>query len=323
MATTTSGSLTLIDLAKRMSNNNMLTIAETISEENDYLRDAANVEANGTTINTHNQRVSEPAGAWRAINDGTAVERSIVKQVEEGMGMLEAWSQVDAKLVDMAPDKAKFRSDEDLAFVSGLGKTHASTFVYGSLASDPKSFNGLAQRYYDADQANVWDAAGAAAMTSIWIIQWGDTKVHFIHPRNAKIGLTTDDKGKRVVLGPTGPYDAYQTKFTWDSGLCIHDDRYVQRIASIASGTAIGESSLVDDLIIKALNKMPMKGAGAMIYMNDTMLSSFEIYAKDKSNVNYNTKNVWGEDVIAFRGRPLRLMDKITNAETDFVGVGE
>jgi len=317
MATTTSGSLTLIDLAKRMNNNNLLTIAEVISEENDYMRDAAHVEANGTTTNTHNQRVSEPAGAWRALNEGTAVERSTVKQVEEGMGILEAWSQVDAKLVDLAPNKAKFRSDEDLAFVAGLGKTHASTFVYGSLGSNPKSFNGITPRYNSAAQANVWDAAGTNNFTSIWIIQWGDMKVHFIHPRNAKIGLQTDDKGKRVVVDSSGnPYDAYQTKFTWDSGLCIHDDRCIQRVGGIDSDDAVSTTK-VDDLIIQALNKMPMKGAGAMIYMNSGQLTKFEINAKDKSNVNYGTKNVWGEDLIAFRGRPLRLMDKITDAETD------
>jgi len=320
MATITSGSLTLIDLAKRMNNNNMLTIAEVLSEENDYMRDAAHVEANGTTLNTFNQRVSEPTGSWRALNEGTEVERSIVKQVEEGMGMIEAWSQVDAKLVDLAPDKAKFRSDEDLAFVSGIGKTHASAFVYGNLGTNPKSFNGIASRYFDiSDSANVWDGGGSANMTSMWIVQWGSTKVHFIHPRNSKIGLQTDDKGKRVVLDANrNPYDAYQTKFTWDTGLCIHDDRCIQRLGRIDSTVDVSTNN-IDNVLIQALNKMPMKGAGAMIYMNDTMLSQFEINAKDKTNVDYSTKNVWGEDVIAFRGRPLRMIDKITNAETDCV----
>ena len=315
MATITSGSLTLADLAKRMNNNNMLAIAEVLSEENEVLRDAIHVEANGTTIHTFNQRKSEPTIGWRAINEGTAVGKSYVTQEEEGMGMLEAWSQVDAKLVDLAPDKAAFRSDEDLAFVSAIGKQFADDFIHGNLATTPKGIKGLANRYNATSMANVESAAGTSVRTSIYIVQWGKTKAHLIYPMGSKIGLQIDDKGKQVVLdGDKNPYDAYRTKFTFDTGVVVHDDRCVQRICNIKS-TDLFSTSLIDNFIIKALNRMPNRGAGASIYMNSNLISQFDIQAKDKTNVNYGTKNIWGEDVTTFKTRPIRMIDKITDAE--------
>ena len=56
---------------------------------------------------------------------------------------------------------------------------------------------------------------------------------------------------------------------------------------------------------------MPFRGKGAFIYANSDVLTQFDINAKDKTNVQYGTANVWGEETVAFRNCPERLSDAL------------
>jgi hypothetical protein len=79
--------------------------------------------------------------------------------------------------------------------------------------------------------------------------------------------------------------------------------------------SASADYSSFDDLIIEALNLMPRRGRGAVIYVNRDMMTMFDILAKDKSNVAYNSSEVFGKEVVTFRGHPIRLVEAITSAE--------
>jgi len=306
---------TLVDLAKRVKDGNMLTIAEVLQKELDVLDDALHIEANGMTNHTFDQRVSEPEADYRMINAGSEYGKSIVQQAIEPVSNLEIWSRLDAKLVELAPDQKQYRSDEDLAFVAGLAKKFAREWMYGNPGTNPMAIKGIANRLSTLG-ANCVTAGGSSSRTSIVIVQWGAMAYHLLYPRGAKIGIQVDPKPKTTVYDDNGkPFDAYQTKFTLDTGMVIHNDKCVQRIANIDS-TALFSANLVDNLIIKALNRMPSRGQGARIYMNSALISQFEIHAKDKTNVNYGTTDAFGVPVTTFRKVPLRLNDEILEGES-------
>lgn len=307
---------TLVDLAKRVKDGNMLTIAEVLQNEMDVLDDAQHFEANGMTNHTYDQRVSEPEAGYRMINAGAEYGKSIVKQEIEPVSNLEIWSRLDAKLVELAPNQNQYRSDEDLAFVNGLAKKFGTEWMYGDPGSEPMAMKGIANRLNLLSMANVWGASGTANRTSIVIVLWGPMYYHLLYPRGAKIGIQVDPKPKTTVYDDNGkPFDAYQTKFTLDTGMVSHIDKCVQRIANI-DATALFSANLVDNLIIQALNKMPGRGQGARIYMNSTLISQFEIHAKDKTNVNYGTTDAFGVPVTTFRKVPLRLNDQMLVGES-------
>ncbi len=310
--------LTLIELAKRTNDKDILTISEVLTEDHPLLADGIWVEANQATSHVGTQRTSLPTGTWSRINKGVAIEASATKQITEPIGMLEAYSRVDDRLVRLAPDKALFRSQEDLAFVEGLSQTMEDAITKGNVSDDPEKFDGFETRYNALSLANVHDGGGSGSdTTSLIIVQWGPTKVHYIYPPGFKVGLETEDKGKTTVYDTNQlPYEAWMTHFMMHCGIFVHDDRCVQRIANIE--TAGASNTLDDDDIIYALNRMPQRGGGpgTAIYANRTLCYQFDILAKDKTNVNYTADNAFGEPVTRFRGVPIRMCEAILDTET-------
>ena len=325
MSTLTTNSLTLVELAKRTKDGNILKIAEVLNETNAILDDAAWVRGNGETSHTTTKRLSLPTGSWRKINEGVAMESSRTRQIVESLGMLEAYSQVDQALVDLSPDSREFRMSEDMAFVEGMSQTLAVTLMYGSRTQSPEEIDGFAVRYATLTTAgvssvhNVHDNGGSGEdLTSVWLVQWGPDKVHLFYPRNSEsVGLDMKDDGLITVYDSHSvprPYKAYQTHFKVYAGLAVRDDRCIQRICNIET---TGTTSIFDeDYVIQALREMPNGGAGAVMYANKTVLSQMDIAAKDKTNVRYGPEDVFGRPTMTFRGIPVRQVDAIHNKET-------
>ena len=310
---------TLVELAKRTNNGNLLEIAEVLSITKEMFQDAVWVEANQTASHVGTKRTNLPSGTHRQANQGVASEASSTKQVAEPICRLEAHSRVDEAILDLAPDKAKARSQEDLAFVEGLGQTIETNMIYGDIDTNPEQIDGLATRYDATADANVIGASGTGnETTSLWIIEWGPMKVHMIYPKGSQAGLQTEDMGKQLVTNDSGStyFWAWFTKFVAWYGLYVHDDRCVQRIANIE--TSGSTNTLDDNDIIEALNLLPQAGGGGStaIYVNRTLKTQLEILAKDKTNVNYTSDNAFGVPVTRFRGIPVRLCESIVNTES-------
>lgn len=316
----TTSQLTLLELAKRKDpKGNLAAIAEVLTETNEILLDAVWSEANDTFSHQVVRRAALPGGAWRQLNAGVALESSQTIKVVEDIGMLEAYSRADIDLVDASPNPRQFRNDEAQAFLEGMSQTLADTLIYGNSGTDPEQFTGLAPRLNTINSQNVWNASGGGGDTSsVFIVQWGLNRVHMVYPKGSSVGLEHMDDGIVTVAesaSSTNPYKVYQDHFRLKAGLAVKDTRCIARVANIES---TGAANIFDeDLLIKLLNKMPMAGAGATIYVNDTIKSQMEIKLKDKTNVNFTTREgLGGVEVLTFRGRPVRMVDAITNAET-------
>lgn len=324
MALLTANRLTLLELAKRTRENQVVAIAEILSKTNTMLVDAPYVQANDTTSHTTTKRHYLPTGSWRRINSGVATESSQTTQITEGIGMLEAYSRVDSALVDMSPNGRAFRLSEDLAFIEGMSQTLATALIYSTTTGYPEKFNGLSTRYATLTTKGtsaVHNVHGCGSTSpslcaSVWIVQWGEDKVHLIYPRNAaNFGIQVIDDGLLTVSDSSGnPYKVYQTHFKINVGLCVRDDRCVQRVANIQT---TGSTDLwSDDVMIRALREMPNQGAGAVIYANTTVLSQMDIDAKDKTNVYYGPPDAWGRPTMFFRGYPVRQVDALLDTES-------
>ena len=315
--------LSLLELAKRKNPNGTLaTIAEVLTKENAILKDAVWMEGNDTFSHKIVRRLSLPTGSWRRLNSGVATEASQTIEVIENMGILESWSQSDVDLVDAAPSPKKFRMDESKSFLEGMSQTLATTQIYGNGMVDTEQFTGLAPRLNATSQNNVISGSGSGGdTTSIFMVQWGRDKVHMVYPRgSANMGVRHWDRGIRVIdesmIGGTAgrKFEAYVDKFQVKAGLAVRDERCIARVANIESS---GTSNIFDeDDVITLINRMPNQAAGAVIYCNRTIKTQMDINAKDKTNVNYYVKNVWGEPTTTFRGIPVRQVDAIVDTET-------
>jgi hypothetical protein len=293
-----------------------------LAKTNAILQDAPWVEANQIGGHKISRRTGLPSGTWRQISQGVTVEKSKKKQLTETIGLLEATNEIDEALIEMQPNPSAYRAGEDKAFIEGLSQSVASAVIYGDAVTDPEKFNGFAARISDlssvdgAGIANVIGTGGTGSdLSSIWIVQWGVGKCYMVYPRGSKAGIEVVDHGRvRVTDSNSKPYWAWSTQFKVKTGLVLEDDRCLQRIANIETA---GSSNIFDeDDIITALNRLPFNGDGAVIYVNRTIKTQMDIAAKDKTNVNYSSAEVWGKPTLTFQGVPVRRVDAILDTES-------
>lgn len=334
MATLSSGALTLADWAKRLDPDGKVPIvAELLSQSNEILEDAVFQEGNLPTGHRVVIRTGLPTAYWRSINQGIPTSKSTTAQVDESVGMLEAYARIDQDLAELNGNTAAFRLSEDTAFLEAMNQAQASTLLYGNPANDPRQYLGLGPRFGTisgaGNAANIIDAGGVGSVcTSIYLVVWGENTVFCTFPKGSKAGLVHEDQGIMTVYDANNnPYQAYQTHYQWKNGLVVKDWRYVVRIANINVTNLVAESSAADlvKLMSRALDRIPNFGMGrAAFYMNRTVYSMLRIQALNKSQNaidvaqglnQFGTPQSWTQ----FEGVPLRRVDQILNTETRVV----
>lgn len=334
MATLAAGALTLADWAKRLDPDGKVpVVAELLSQSNEILEDAVFMEGNLPTGHRVVIRTGLPTAYWRSINQGIPTSKSTTVQVDESVGMLEAYARVDKDLAELNGNTAAFRLSEDTAFLEAMNQAQASTMLYGNPATDARQYLGLSTRYGTISGAgnsqNIIDAGGTSTNnTSIYLVVWGENTVFCSFPKGSKAGLIHEDQGVLTVYDSNNnPFQAYQTHYQWKNGLVVKDWRYVVRIANINTANLVAESSAADliKLMSRALDRIPNWGMGrAAFYMNRTVYSMLRIQALNKSNYALSVQqalNQFGEprNWTSFEGVPLRRVDQLLNTEARVV----
>jgi hypothetical protein len=334
MATLATGALTLADWAKRLDPDGKVpAVAELLSQSNEILEDAVFQEGNLPTGHRVIIRTGLPTAYWRSINQGIPTSKSTTAQVDESIGMLEAYAKIDKDLALLNGNTNAFRMSEDSAFLEAMNQAQASTLLYGNPATDPRQYLGLAPRYGAISGAgnaqNVIDAGGVSTNnTSIYLVVWGDNTTFCTFPKGSKAGLAHDDQGELVVYDAnSNPYQAFQTHYQWKNGLVVKDWRYVVRICNINTANLVAESAAADiiKLMSRALDRIPNLSMGRpAFYMNRTVYSMLRIQALNKSqnvlDINsglnqFGTPSSWN----TFEGVPLRRVDQLLNTEARVV----
>jgi hypothetical protein len=336
MTTLANNALTLADWAKRRDpDDRVSTIVELLNQTNDILQDMLWVEGNLPTGHRTTVRTGLPEVAWRKLNYGVAQSKSTTVQVDDSTGMLEAFGQVDKDLAELNGNTAQFRLSENMAFLEAMNQEMASTLFYGNSTNEPEAFTGLAVRYSSLSATNgqnILSAGGAATLTSVYLVGWGDNTVHGIYPKGTTAGLQHTDLGLDTVTDAAGgKYRAYQDHYQWKCGLSLRDWRYVTRIANInvthlAAQSDTQASTAGTELIkmmSRAIDRIPAFGmCKPVFYMNRTVFSLLRVMALQKSAGALSIEQAadqFGNPVrgnLSFMGIPIRRVDSILNNET-------
>lgn len=325
MATIGNKDLTLLDWAKRLDpDGKTSSIVEMLAQTNAILEDCSWVEGNLPTGHRTTVRTGLPSAAWRKLNQGVPRSKSVTAQIDEAVGMLEAYSEVDVDLAKLNGNTAAFRLSESQAFVEGLSQQMAETIFYGNNIGGAE-FLGLAPRYAERNAtlapngANIVHGGSAASdNTSIWLVIWGPQTIHGIFPKGSMAGLQHRDLGEDTVQDADGlQFQAYRDHYQWKAGIALRDWRYVVRIANISNAALAGGSppDLIQ-LMVKALHRVPNLRAGRpCFYTNRTVGQYLDIQAMNKTNVQLAMREFDGHFVNTFRGVPIKTVDRIIDNE--------
>lgn len=325
--------LTLADLRKRQDENDQIArIIEILAQTNPILADMIVKECNNGTNHLTTVRTGLPSGTWRKLYQGVQPGKSTTRQVTDTTGMLEAWSEIDSKLVALSANPGEFRLSEAQAFLEGMNQDMATTLFYGDTDADPEKFMGLSARFNDLSAENgnqIIDAGGTGSdNTSIWFIVWGENTAHGLYPKGSQAGLQREDKGMQTkTLSDGSILDVHREKFTWDLGLSVRDWRYVVRIANVDVSDLIAGTVDLYKYMRKAYYKLHQRvaiGGRAAIYCTTDVLEALDAantptQSTSASFVRVKPMELDGREVMGYRGIPIRACDALLSNEARVV----
>lgn len=327
MATATgySDTLTLMDIMTAKDPNGQIAkVVEVLTRYNPILEDIPFIEGNTETGNVITRRSSFGTAEWRRLNDGVGTSVNRVTQVTETTGLLEAYNEVDKRLLDMAIDKGAFMMNQARGQMEGMAMEMASTLMYGNSYEEPEKFLGFMPRTNELNDERfngkpiVLDAGGtnSGSLASILLVAWGEDKVCGIYPKGAQgAGLQYQDLGEDTKTLANGKqYQIMRQHWTWEAGLCVSDYRYLIRIANIdTTDLAYDEdkAKALTNLMIDAFSYIPAGGGDRLVAYAPREVWAY-ISKIGNANVNRNmntTVNDTSRLVSNIAGVPFRMVD--------------
>ncbi len=325
--------MNLQDWARRLDPNGRVDkIVEMQNRINRILDDMMFKPTNQTDTEKTTIRTGLPTPAWRQINKGVPVTKSLTKQVTFGCGIMEDRGELDEELVELAEDREGLRVSENVAHIEGITQELAKTVFYGDTDKNPERFTGLSAYYstISTDETlsgfNVLSAGGSGDdNTSIYLVVWAHDTIHGIFPKASKAGIYHEPiPGKIDITDADGyKYRGYGDVFKQKAGLCVRDWRYGGRIANIdvgdldSAGEETDTSANLIKLMIKLLNRIPSLEKGrAAWYCNREVKTALDIKAMNKASSQLTIETLAnGISLTKFLGVPVRRCDAIVNNE--------
>jgi len=326
MSTNTYTNPTLLDIVQRQNPQGGIDVqvAEMMSKTNEIIDEMTMVECNDGTTHLSTIRTGLPAGAWRKLNYGVPSEKSQTIQVRDGVGMLESYGEIDAKLAKINGNSAGWRLTEESAFIEGLGQTMAATLMYGDTDTNPERFLGIAPRYDLTTAGNgdniILGGSADTDNTSIYLVGWSPSTVFGLFPKGSPAGLRMTDLGEDTAVDSNGlKHQVLRTHFEWDLGFCVKDWRYIVRICNIEKSALLKDAASgadLVDLMDQALEIVPRNsGVRWAFYCNRTISSFLRRQVSNKAKYQLTLENFGGRPVTMFSGVPVRRVDAIVNNE--------
>lgn len=339
---------TIADLTSRMDGaGKQRLIAEMLSQKISVTKDMPYNEASEIGGHSFVYRTSIPAGSWRQVNAGVPYAKSTTDKSTIGIASLEDYSQVDRWLAEQSGDIDRFRENEDVAFIEGMGQTLEQTCWYGNSKANPAQFNGLST-FYNAiagaqNGANVLNGGGTGTSNaSLWLIGWSPRTIYGIYPRGSKAGLVMEDKADTVpgfdVLG--NRFEAYTSWFRQQMAIVPEDWRFAARIANMdVTSAGLGGTNALDifatnrelELLLPTLTAEssnvtetdapddPSPGIRPVYYSCRTVRRFADIQAMRQRNVLLRIEDYAGRPVDSINGIPYRISDQLLTTESPVV----
>lgn len=335
----------ILEIARGSGNASISAIIEVLNETNDALQDIPWIACNSGQTHITTIRTGLPTPTWRMLNMGVPKSGSTRAQIKANCGMLEAYSEIDAKEIELAKKgangqegAANFIAQENQAMIEGFGQEISRVMFYGdpSKIAEPVGLChyydkcGTASTPHTNSAFNVINGGGdttgvSAVNTSVWFITWGPTAVHGIYPAASTAGFKEEALGYHTASDANGnQFQIYRTHYTWDAGFCVRDWRAAVRIANLDMTKLANDSSGRADLLAlfnKAYYKLKYRGysgqAGGRtaIYCRPEILEYLDNQTMKKSNLLLNYSDVQGKPVLNYRGIPIRVQQSLLATE--------
>lgn len=319
---------TLLDVAKMVDPNGRLAqVVNLMKQRSAIVEDATWMEGNMPTGHRVTSMVGLPSPTWNRVNKGVATGKHKNAQYDEACGLLEAASEVDARLQDIyGGDKfAAYRAQMDAAHQLSMVQELETALFYHSTALTPERINGLTPRYdvttaeSGGSQIIKADAAPSNSdQTSAWYVSWGPEATSCIYPSGSDGGLKSKDMGLVELEDVSGAkYPGFKTYHSWKPGLVVADYRQNVRVCNIDTSALSASGTNIVEALVKGYWQIQNPNVGKLrLYMNRTLATFLHLQARSQGiNNPAVVTSIEGKPVMTFLGVPVRITDSILSTE--------
>lgn len=315
------------------------------TQDNEMLDDMTVIEANnGTTLETKfRTETSKPV--WTTYYQGIPASKGSKARLKVATGKMGTKIVVDCELFDKAMKRGQgyadaVLEDEITSKKDGMRMEMGNTLIYGKLANEPRSFNGLFEHYnlcgaegeMDDKKAefyvlNAMGVGGGAkkasedALGSIALVTWSPDTITAFHAENAETGgITMSEriKGNETDEDNGGSFLAYTQYLYWELGLAVRDFRAGGRIANIqrddmlshAAGETPKDAAMRYVELIDRLTCRVHEGGRQAIYMDRLMWEKYRtLYTRITRGNAFTEEQVGAMKRRTLNGIPVRVQD--------------
>ena len=272
--------------------------------------------------------IALPGVSYRSINEGVLPTRGTQEVITETTSLMESVFEIDKELIDIAPDKGIYRTEQAAAHLEAMTMKLSQELWYGTRSADPRAVMGLSERYSKLTGPaanNIIDAGGEGSdNASIWLVGHGDRSFHGIYPKNSRAGFEHIPGPKQDLVDPDngGTYEGYRDRFKWRVGIALPDYRQIGRICNIdvpsllTFGTASDTSANLLLLINRLTNRIHnLRDGRFTLYMNRDVKEAWENQLLQKQNLALTIDSATGAITTAYKGIPIKVDDNLLSTE--------
>ena len=328
--------LTLSDIAQMCHNQEIVPMVDEIGKSTTIFNAMPWKQASDAMRDVTGKVTKYPTSQWVGLDLGAKASKGAWTQVEEGLAMLESWSEINEKTYNIAPNKEQTRWNNDQLHIRQLGMDAETGLLYGNPLVDKAMPLGFLPRFSQITNKDriaktggekleycTLSAEGKTAngQNSILLVAKGPNAPTLLYPRyKADNGFlyrhfdfenAKDDAGGNVRLA--------KSQFQITFGLSIADPRTAVRIANVDTEDNASMSN-VRDALYEAFAAIPkIYRSSVEIYTtSDVILALRKMYSNLVQPITYNAQsamanNAYGD--IYFDGILLHECEQMLSTE--------
>jgi len=329
---------TLLERAKRSADGKrILPILDVLDKfgVDEFVKDVPFYAANQGLKHRVVRLTSRTTSTRRNFYQGVNATQETTQVIHEPVILFEQRSEIDEDEMDTVENPNELRRQRDENKIKSILEDFVHAMFNDARTSGSEYINGLAQRmgtlsypgHTTSTLPYVWDnggSAGTGSLCSLWIVEWGPQACHGLYPsgtavRGAFNGIIARNKGRERTSDRDDAwaiYYAYTSQFKFWFGLAVNNDYKIARIANIHRDKN-NVNSIDENVIIEALAHGKFNIPATRIYVNPYLQAQINIKAKDKNNVDWTVEEVFGRNIPAFWGIPVRKLDDTILSATE------
>lgn len=326
--------LTLSEVAQMCHNQEIVPMVDEIGKSTTLFSAMPWKQATDALRDVTGKVTKYPETAWVGLDLGTKASKGAWTQVEEGLAMLESWSEINEKTYEISPHRDQVRWENDQLHIRQMGMDAETGLLYGNPLNDPAQPLGFMPRFNKVTDRNrmassvkydycTLSAGGSSsgAMSSILLKARGPMAPTLLYPRykadNGFLYRHFDFQNTKDEAG--GNVRTALSQFQITFGLSIADPRTAVRIANIDvnNSTSVGN---IRDAIYEAFSAIPQiyRSSVELWTTSDVILALRKKYSNLVQPITYDARtamanNAYGD--IYFDGILLHECEQMLNTE--------